>query len=120
MNRLLPLVCLTASLLVAAPPQPASPKAPGKSVAPVDPERKPTKRYRLPERELVNINGASKSELMARLGLTADMAEKVIKGRPYLSKTELVTKKVMTQAQWQTLRHNIMAKQPNTPILAKP
>lgn len=117
MKLLLPFVCLLGALALSAQSEPApQPKPKAKSSAPAKPKaaapKGPGKRYKLPESELVNINAASKSELMARLGLDAATADRLIKARPYKSKADLVTKKVMPETQWQGLRHNIIAKQP--------
>jgi competence protein ComEA len=60
----------------------------------------------------VDINTASKTEL-AKLPVIGDAtAEKIIAGRPYKSKNELVTKKILTDSQYNKISSLIIAKQP--------
>jgi competence protein ComEA len=60
----------------------------------------------------VDINTATKAEL-AKLPVIGDVtAEKIIAGRPYKSKNELVTKKILTETQYNKISSLIIAKQP--------
>jgi len=52
----------------------------------------------------VNINTATASELVLYLGLTKDMAERVITNRPYKIKGELVAKNVMPKQTFDLLK----------------
>lgn len=60
----------------------------------------------------VDINSASKEQLKALPGITDAFADKIIAGRPYLSKAFLVTKNVLPQDLYLTLRKRIVARQP--------
>lgn len=71
-----------------------------------------------PDRQ-VNINGASRKELMTLPGVDAAMADKIIAGRPYLTKAELVTKNVMPTGPYLSLKNNVVALQ-KKPVNAKP
>jgi competence protein ComEA len=64
----------------------------------------------------VDINSASKAELMKLPGLSAADAERVIAGRPYLSKAHLVTHKVISESQYQAITSMIMARQKGVPV----
>jgi competence protein ComEA len=64
----------------------------------------------------VDINSASKAELMKLPGLSAADAERVIAGRPYLSKANLVTHNVISQSQYHGIRSMIMARQKGVPV----
>jgi DNA uptake protein ComE-like DNA-binding protein len=62
----------------------------------------------------VDINSASKDDLAALPGMTADTAEKVVEGRPYKSKSELVSKKIVSQGEYNKIKTHIIAKQSST------
>ena len=60
----------------------------------------------------VDINGASKAELMKLPGLSDADAEKIIAGRPYASKAWLVTHNVLAQGTYVAIKDLVIAKQP--------
>ena len=60
----------------------------------------------------IDINSATKDQLKTLPGITDAYADKIIAGRPYLSKAFLVTKNVLPNDLFQTLRKQIVAKQP--------
>jgi competence protein ComEA len=62
----------------------------------------------------VDINSASKDDLMKLNGITDETAEKIIAGRPYMSKTELVKKNILTKAEYAKVRSHVIAKQEKT------
>lgn len=55
----------------------------------------------------VNVNTASPSDLVLFLGLTKDMAERVVANRPYKIKGELVAKNIMPKATFDLLKDRI-------------
>ena len=59
----------------------------------------------------VDINTASKEDLMKLPGITDEVAEKIIAGRPYKSKAELTKKNVLTKAEYSKVRSHVTAKQ---------
>ncbi len=59
----------------------------------------------------VNINTASPSDLVLFLGLTKDMAERVVANRPYKIKGELVAKNIMPKATFDLLKDRITVAQ---------
>jgi len=67
----------------------------------------------------VDINSASRAELKTLPGIGDAEAAKIIAGRPYLSKAELVTKNVLPTGPYLTLKGQIVAMQKDPPK-AKP
>ena len=63
------------------------------------------------KRGKLDINTASAKELDALPGIGKGLAKKIIAGRPYKGKDELVKRKILTAAQYSAIRDNIIAAQ---------
>jgi DNA uptake protein ComE-like DNA-binding protein len=67
----------------------------------------------------VDINRASVSSLKSLPGIGDAEAHRIVAGRPYLSKAELVTKKVLPEGPYLAIRRHIIAKQNPSTVQAK-
>ena len=89
--------------------------SPTPSTTPAASMSKPTQamshRGRTPAKHLINLNSATKEELMKLPGVDDGLADKIIAARPLKSKGELVSKKVVTQAEFKKINGLVFAKQ---------
>ena len=64
-----------------------------------------------PKTELVDINSCTREELDALPGIGKAYSQKIIDGRPYANKRQLVTKKIIPEATYNKITDKIIAKQ---------
>ena len=61
--------------------------------------------------DLLDINTATADQLKALPGIGEAYSEKIVKGRPYQRKDELVQKQILPRAIYEQIKYKIMVKQ---------
>jgi competence protein ComEA len=60
---------------------------------------------------LVDLNQASKEQIEALPGMTSGQAERIIAERPYKDAQQLVTRRILSQAQYDQLKDKVVVRQ---------
>jgi DNA uptake protein ComE-like DNA-binding protein len=100
---------LSASVCVAAESKAA---APGEATGAPKAAEKSAKKTKAPTPDNpVDINSASKAQLKQVPGVNDAVADKIVAGRPYLSKAHLVTRNIISGVHYQQIKDLIIARQ---------
>ena len=63
---------------------------------------------------IVDINSATEADIAA-VGIDRPVAKKIVEGRPYRNKRDLVTRQLLTLEQYNKVKDTIIAKRPPNP-----
>jgi competence protein ComEA len=100
---------LTATPSMAQTAQPAA-KSDSKMMAPA-PKASESKMAPAPKAELLDINSATSDQLDALPGIGKAYSAKIIAGRPYKGKDDLVNREIVPQKTYDGIKDKIIAKQ---------
>ena len=79
------------------------------SPSPAPAKKSGSKTSTTPKSQQVDINSATKEQLSEISGIGDVTAQKIIDGRPYKTKKDLVTKGILTQAQYDKMKDQLGA-----------
>ena len=102
------------ALTVAAPVFAQSATTPAMPAAPKASDPASHSTAAVPRAGLVDLNTATATELKGLPGLTEADSTKIIQGRPYTDKNQLVGKKVVSEATYEKIKDHVVAKHPKS------
>jgi DNA uptake protein ComE-like DNA-binding protein len=96
------------------PTPPAGAMAPAMPAAPKAPDSASHSTAAVPKAGLVDLNTATAVELKGLPGVTDADSAKIIQGRPYADKNQLVSRHVVSEATYDKIKDHVVAKQPKS------
>ena len=93
---------------------PSATTAPASPAVPRSPAADPRGTTAAPKSDMVDLNTATASELKALSGLSEGDAAKIIQGRPYADKSQLVAKKIVSEATYDKIKDRVTVQHPKS------
>ena len=106
-----PVLAQPASTQTNAPPTVTAPAVPA---SPNTPDAMPRSTAAVPNTDLIDVNTATAAQLKALPGVTDSDSTKIIQSRPYSDKSQLLSKKVISEATYDKIKDHIVARQPKS------
>jgi competence protein ComEA len=97
-----------------SPTPPAGAMAPAMPTAPKVPDSMSHSTAAVPKAGLVDINTATVAELKGLPGVSDADSAKIIQGRPYADKNQLVSRHVVSEATYDKIKDQVVARQPKS------
>jgi competence protein ComEA len=105
------LTLLVMAFVLALSPLAALAQSKPSAPPPPPPKKEAVKKELAKKTDLVDLNTATKDQLVAVPGIGATIAQKIIDNRPYKTKDELVSKKVVSEMNYAKFKDYVIAKQ---------
>jgi competence protein ComEA len=96
------------------PTPPAGSMAPAMPATPKAPDSAARSTAAVPKTDPVDLNTATAAGLQALPGISESDSTKIIHGRPYTDKNQLVSRHVVSEATYDKIKDHVVAKQPKS------
>lgn len=106
-----PVMAQPATTTTPSTTSPSSTMAPAVAATPKAPTSDARSTAAAPKMDTVDINSATAAELKMLPGVSDSDASKIIQGRPYSDKSQLVSKKVVSEPTYEKIKDHVVARQ---------